>query len=50
MRILKRLKWQEWLLAGILVLTAFLMFWTLNKEGYSNQYYAAAVKSMTQNP
>ena len=50
MRILKRLKWQEWLLAGILVLTAFFMFWALNKEGYSNQYYAAAVKSMMQNP
>ena len=50
MRIGKKLIWQQWLLAGILVVTAMLMFWALGKEGYSNQYYAAAVKSMMQDP
>ncbi|MFZ5975681.1 MAG: ArnT family glycosyltransferase [Bacillota bacterium] len=50
MSFFKRIKWQEYVLAGILVLAFFLNFWNLAKEGYSNEYYAAAVKSMLQNP
>ena len=40
----------EILLAGILVLSAFLNIWNLWNEGISNTYYAAAVKSMLVNP
>lgn len=47
---LKKIKWQHAVLAGIIILAFFLNFWALDKEGYSNQYYSAAVKSMLQNP
>ena len=35
---------------GILILASFLFLLNLGKEGYSNSYYAAAVKSMLINP
>ncbi|MEI6101440.1 MAG: glycosyltransferase family 39 protein [Eubacteriales bacterium] len=38
------------MLAGIIVLSFFLNFWNLAKEGYSNEYYSAAVSGMLQNP
>lgn len=34
-------------LAGILILTAFLTIWQIWNQGYSNEFYAAAVKSMS---
>jgi len=40
----------EILLAGILILSAFLNFWNVWNQGFSNTYYAAAVKSMLANP
>ncbi|NMB78621.1 MAG: phospholipid carrier-dependent glycosyltransferase, partial [Methanomicrobiales archaeon] len=40
----------EILLAGILLLSAFLNLWNIWSSGYSNTYYAAAVKSMLENP
>ncbi|MFH0967757.1 MAG: glycosyltransferase family 39 protein [Methanobacteriota archaeon] len=40
----------EWCLLGILIVAAILFFANLGKEGYSNSYYAAAVKSMLTNP
>ena len=45
-----RLTWQQMLLMVILALSVFFSFWALSKEGYSNEYYAAAVKSMLQSP
>lgn len=45
----KSLKWQDYVLFGIIILSFFLNFWMLNKEGYSNEYYAAAVRSMLSN-
>jgi 4-amino-4-deoxy-L-arabinose transferase-like glycosyltransferase len=50
MKIFKKFKWQGYVLAGI-ILTAFLLYiWNINEEGYSNAYYAAAVKSMLSSP
>ena len=40
----------EFILAGILLLASVLFLFNLGKEGYSNSYYAAAVKSMLTNP
>ncbi len=47
---IKKIKWQQWTLTGILTASFFLNFCALAKEGYSNSYYAAAVKSMLSNP
>ncbi len=38
--------WYRLALAGILLLAAGLNFFWLTREGYSNTYYAATVKSM----
>lgn len=35
---------------GVLILAAVLFLFNLGKEGYSNSYYASAVKSMLTNP
>jgi 4-amino-4-deoxy-L-arabinose transferase-like glycosyltransferase len=40
----------EILLAGILLLSAFLNIWNIWGQGISNAYYAAAVRSMLENP
>nr|WP_320162621.1 glycosyltransferase family 39 protein [uncultured Methanoregula sp.] len=40
----------ETVLAGILLLSLFLNLWNLWNQGISNEYYAAAVKSMLENP
>jgi len=41
----------HWLaLGGVLLLAAWLHFYRLDQEGYANQYYAAAVKSMLISP
>jgi 4-amino-4-deoxy-L-arabinose transferase-like glycosyltransferase len=40
----------EILLCAILLLSLFLNFWNLWNEGFSNEYYAAAVRSMLENP
>ncbi|MDD1690786.1 MAG: glycosyltransferase family 39 protein [Methanoregula sp.] len=40
----------EILLVGILLLSAFLNIWNIWGQGYSNAYYAAAVRSMLENP
>lgn len=45
----KTFKLQDYVLIGIIILSFFLNFWALYKEGYSNEYYAAAVKSMMTN-
>lgn len=39
--------WDRLALAGILALAAFLTIWGIWNQGYSNEFYAAAVKSMT---
>ncbi len=41
--------WHKVALAAILALSAFLDFYRITAEGYGNQYYAAAVKSMLMN-
>ncbi len=41
-----RHNWHKAALALILALTGFLSFYSIGNEGYANQYYAAAVKSM----
>ncbi|HYN87509.1 MAG TPA: glycosyltransferase family 39 protein, partial [Ardenticatenaceae bacterium] len=38
--------WHRIALAGVLLLAALLNFWWLNREGFSNLYYAATVRSM----
>ncbi len=38
------------LLAAILIFSAFLNFWNVWNQGFSNEYYAAAVKSILVNP
>ena len=43
-----RWNWEHAALGGVLLLAAFLGLWNLSINGYSNQYYAAAVKSMIQ--
>jgi 4-amino-4-deoxy-L-arabinose transferase-like glycosyltransferase len=40
----------ELLLAGILLLSAFLNIWNIWNAGITNTYYAAAVRSMLENP
>jgi len=40
----------ELILLGILILASVFLLFNLAKEGYSNSYYAAAVKSMLTNP
>lgn len=40
--------WQKIALGFILLLSGVLNFWALDQMGYSNTYYAAAVKSMLQ--
>lgn len=45
----KTFRRQDYVLIGIIILSFFLNFWALYKEGYSNEYYAAAVKSMLTN-
>ena len=42
--------WAELVLAGIVVLTAFLDLWNLWIQSFSVIYYAAAVRSMLANP
>lgn len=42
--------WSEILLAAILLLSGFLNIWNIWNEGITNEYYAAAVKSMLENP
>ncbi len=44
-----KLKWNHAVLALILLVSAFLNIYGLNREGYGNAYYAAAVKSMLMN-
>jgi 4-amino-4-deoxy-L-arabinose transferase-like glycosyltransferase len=41
--------WHGAALGGILLLAAGLNLWSLSRNGYGNQYYAAAVLSMLQN-
>ncbi len=40
----------EILLCAIILLSGFLNFWNLWNTGFSNTYYAAAVRSMLENP
>ena len=40
----------ECLLCGILLLSAFLNLWNIWNQGFSNTFYAAAVRSMLDNP
>ena len=40
----------EIILAAILLLSGFLNIWNIWGQGFSNTYYAAAVKSMLENP
>ncbi|WP_026973681.1 ArnT family glycosyltransferase [Alicyclobacillus contaminans] len=42
----KRWQWNHTVLAIILAVSAFLNLYALQKEGYGNAYYAAAIKSM----
>ncbi len=41
-------RWSRPGLAAVLLLAAFLTIWGLSKNGYSNEYYAAAVRSATE--
>jgi 4-amino-4-deoxy-L-arabinose transferase-like glycosyltransferase len=43
------LPWQRLALGGVLLLAAFLTMFRLDRQGYGNTYYAAAVKSMLLN-
>jgi 4-amino-4-deoxy-L-arabinose transferase-like glycosyltransferase len=45
---LATLPWHRLGLGGVLALAALLNFWALDKVGYANTYYAAAIKSMLQ--
>lgn len=40
----------EIILGAILLFSAFLNFWNVWNQGFSNSYYAAAVRSMLENP
>lgn len=44
----KSLTWEKGALTGILALSAFLGLWNLSINGYSNDFYAASVRSMLQ--
>lgn len=46
----KKPSWQQLILIFLLLSSACLHFWALEKEGYSNPYYSAAVQSMLENP
>ncbi|WCK54555.1 glycosyltransferase family 39 protein [Aneurinibacillus sp. Ricciae_BoGa-3] len=48
-QIKRRLKWHHFVLAVILLSSFILNFYRLGQEGYGNDYYAAAVKSMLEN-
>ncbi|HTA17175.1 MAG TPA: hypothetical protein VK786_05475, partial [bacterium] len=39
---------EAWALAGILALAALLRVWHLDRNGFGNTYYSAAVRSMLQ--
>lgn len=41
-------RWSRVGLAAVLALAAFLTLWGLSQNGYSNEYYAAAVRSATE--
>ncbi|MGH2389557.1 MAG: glycosyltransferase family 39 protein [Chloroflexota bacterium] len=41
--------WHRLTLGAILLLSGFLNFWNLNRLGFGNTYYAAAVRSMMEN-
>ena len=41
-----RAHWHRFALAAILLLSAFLGFWRIGQNGYANEYYSAAVRSM----
>jgi 4-amino-4-deoxy-L-arabinose transferase-like glycosyltransferase len=41
---------QWFLLAAILALAAWLRTWDIGREGFANEYYAAAIRSMLQSP
>lgn len=43
-----RLPWQTFSLLLVLAGAGFLNLWQLTRNGYGNEYYAAAVRSMTQ--
>lgn len=43
-----RWSWEKIGLGGILALSAFLGLWNLSINGYSNEFYASAVRSMLQ--
>ncbi len=45
-----KIRWQYVVLAAAIILSLFLNFWNLAKEGYSNEYYSAAVAGMLKNP
>ena len=47
--LLKKFRY-ELILAGIILLSGFLYFYNLSQNGYSNTYYAAAVRSILSNP
>lgn len=44
-----KMKWNQVVLGLILLVSAFLNVYALNREGYGNDYYAAAIKSMVMN-
>lgn len=44
-----KLYWHKVALILIMMLTGFLSFYAIGNEGYANQYYSAAVKSMLTN-
>jgi len=43
------LPWERLALGAVLVVAAILDFWRLDRVGYGNTYYAAAIRSMLQN-
>jgi 4-amino-4-deoxy-L-arabinose transferase-like glycosyltransferase len=45
----RRYRWHTWALVAICVLAAVLYAWRITSEGWGNPYYAAAVKSMSEN-
>ncbi len=46
----KKIAWQYLVLGALLFISLFLHFYMLEKEGYSNPYYSAAVQNMLDNP
>jgi 4-amino-4-deoxy-L-arabinose transferase-like glycosyltransferase len=45
---LRAITWPPPELTGLLVLAAALYLWSLSRNGFANEYYSAAVRSMTQ--